>query len=167
MAFGPRKSVQQQDLFIAGQDLGRSDGRVFYAKLNRLLDEAGFDPWIEKLCGPYYNQSHGRPRIPPAVYYRMLLVGYFEGIQSQHGIAWRCADQFVDSSVPWAQVDRPLPGSFLVDHYSRTLARHGSRIGFRMGIGVGLREEASRRQDRSCRLDDARSPCCYEGHHLS
>lgn len=53
MDFGRQKSVQQQDLFITGQDLPRSDGHVFYAKLNRLLDEAGFDTGIETLCAPY------------------------------------------------------------------------------------------------------------------
>jgi len=92
MALGRRKSVQQQDLFITAVDLPRSDGHVFYAKLNRLLEEADFDAWIEKLCAPYYSQVRGRPGIPPGVYFRMLLVGYFEGIQSQRGIAWRCAD---------------------------------------------------------------------------
>ncbi|AMV35323.1 Transposase DDE domain protein [Pirellula sp. SH-Sr6A] len=92
MALGRRKSVQQQDLFITAEDLPRSVGHVFYTKLNRLLDEAGFDSWIEKLCNPYYSQARGRPGIPPGVYFRMLLVGYFEGIQSQRGIAWRCAD---------------------------------------------------------------------------
>jgi transposase len=92
MALGRRKSVQQQDLFITAEDLPRSDGHVFYTKLNRLLEEAGFDAWIEKLCAPFYSQARGRPSIPPSVYFRMLFVGYFEGIQSQRGIAWRCAD---------------------------------------------------------------------------
>lgn len=92
MALGRRKSVQQQDLFVTAEDLPRSDGHVFYAKLNRLLEEAGFDSWIEQLCAPHYSRERGRPGIPPGVYFRMLMVGYFEGIQSQRGIAWRCAD---------------------------------------------------------------------------
>jgi hypothetical protein len=87
MALSRRKVVQQQDLFITAVDLPRSDGHVFYAKLNQLLEEAGFDSWIEKLCQPYYSQVRGRPGIPPSVYFRMLLEGYFEGIQSQRGIA--------------------------------------------------------------------------------
>ena len=64
--------------------------------MNRLLAESGFDPWIEKRCDPYYAQEEkrGQPSIPPGVYFRMLLVGYFEGIGSQRGIAWRCADSF-------------------------------------------------------------------------
>ena len=64
---------------------------MFYEKLNELLAEAGFDEWVESLCQPYYAKA-GRPGIPPGVYFRMLLVGYFEGIGSQRGIAWRCSD---------------------------------------------------------------------------
>jgi transposase len=60
--------------------------------LNRLLAEGGFDRWIETLCEPHYCQGKGRPSVPPGVYFRMLLVGYFEGINSQRGIAWRCSD---------------------------------------------------------------------------
>jgi transposase len=92
MALGRRKDTQQQELFVLAHEMPRSDGHVFYSKLNRLLERAGFDAWIEQLCAPYYSQVRGRPGIPPGVYFRMLLVGYFEGIQSQRGIAWRCAD---------------------------------------------------------------------------
>jgi transposase len=92
MALGRRSVVQQKDLFVLAEDMPRSDGHIFYTRLNRLLEQAGFDAWIEKLCAPYYSQVRGRPGIPPGVYFRMLLVGYFEGIQSQRGIAWRCAD---------------------------------------------------------------------------
>jgi transposase len=72
--------------------LPRSPGHVFYRKLNRLLSEGGFDRWIEALCEPHYCRGKGRPSVPPGVYFRMLLVGYFEGINSQRGIAWRCSD---------------------------------------------------------------------------
>jgi transposase len=79
-------------MWVATSDLPRSTGHVFYQKLNGLLREADFDGWIERLCEPYYADAIGRPSIPPGVYFRMLLVGYFEGIGSQRGIAWRCAD---------------------------------------------------------------------------
>ena len=92
MALGKRKSEQQEDLFIMADRLPRSPGHVFYQNLNRLLLEGGFDRWIEKLCEPYYADGRGRPSIPPGTYFRMLLVGYFEGIGSQRGIAWRCSD---------------------------------------------------------------------------
>lgn len=92
MAMGKRDTEQQQDLFITHDKLPRSPGHVFYRKLNQLLAEGGFDRWIEGLCEPYYCQGQGRPSVPPGQYFRMLLVGYFEGINSQRGIAWRCSD---------------------------------------------------------------------------
>jgi transposase len=92
MTMGKRVSEQQQDLFITHDKLPRSPGHVFYRQLNQLLGEGGFDRWIEGLCEPYYCQDQGRPSVPPGQYFRMLLVGYFEGINSQRGIAWRCSD---------------------------------------------------------------------------
>ncbi|MFM8582271.1 MAG: transposase [Planctomycetaceae bacterium] len=91
MALGKRNSERQAELWVATPKLPVSPGHVFYEKLNGLLAQAGFDAWIEGLCEPYYAKS-GRPGIPPGVYFRMLLVGYFEGIGSQRGIAWRCSD---------------------------------------------------------------------------
>jgi transposase len=92
MAMGRREAEQQQDLFVTHDKLPRSPGHVFYRKLNQLLAEGGFDRWIEALCEPHYCKGQGRPSVPPGVYFRMLLVGYFEGINSQRGIAWRCSD---------------------------------------------------------------------------
>jgi len=91
MALGRRKDQVQGELWVATHELPRSPGHVFYEKLNGLLAEGGFDAWIENLCEPHYAKT-GRPGIPPGVYFRMLLVGYFEGIGSQRGIAWRCSD---------------------------------------------------------------------------
>jgi transposase len=93
MAMGKRKPVQEV-LFVAHHDLPRSAGHPFYVKLNGLLQEVGFDTWAENRCVQYYAQGEkrGQPSIPPGVYFRMLLVGYFEGIDSQRGIAWRCGD---------------------------------------------------------------------------
>lgn len=91
MALGKRRQ-EQQEMWVATPELPKSPGHVFYRKLNVLLDEAGFDRKMEELCRPYYAEAIGRPGIPPGVYFRMLLVGYFEGINSQRGIAWRCSD---------------------------------------------------------------------------
>jgi transposase len=91
MALGKRRN-EQQEMWVATTSLPKSEGHVFYRKLNCLLAEADFDRRIEKLCEPYYHRQLGRPSIPPGVYFRMLLVGYFEGIGSQRGIAWRCGD---------------------------------------------------------------------------
>ena len=91
MALGKRKR-ERQEAWIATTDLPKSPGHVFYEKLNGLLDEGGFDEMVEALCEPYYAFNAGRDSIPPGRYFRMLFVGYFEGIDSQRGIAWRCAD---------------------------------------------------------------------------
>ena len=91
MGLGKRKQ-EQQAAWVATTDLPRSPGHPFYRKLNQLLAEAGFDAWLESLCRAYYAQQKGRPSIPPGTYFRMVLIGYFEGIASQRGIAWRCCD---------------------------------------------------------------------------
>ena len=92
MALGRRVEERQQEMWIASAELPKSEGHVFYRKLNQLLADAGFDRFVEELCQTYYHATMGRPGIPPGTYFRMLLVGYFEGIGSQRGIAWRCAD---------------------------------------------------------------------------
>ncbi len=93
MAMGRRKQ-RQEALFITATELPKSAGHPFYQKLNQLLAEAHFDDWVQRRCQPYYAQDEkrGQPSIPPGLYFRMLLVGYFENLDSQRGIAWRCAD---------------------------------------------------------------------------
>ncbi len=90
MALGKRKP-KQDELFIPTAQLATGPGHPFYTKLDQVLAEADFDEFVEKLCAPYYQEG-GRPSIPPGVYFRMLLIGYFEGLDTQRGIAWRCAD---------------------------------------------------------------------------
>jgi transposase len=91
MAMGRRES-QQESMWVAAQALPRSPGHVFYEKLNEVLEAGGFDRFVEELCAAHYVEDVGRPSIPPGVYFRMLFVGYFEGLDSQRAIAWRCAD---------------------------------------------------------------------------
>jgi len=91
MALGKRKD-EQQEMWVSTTSLPKSQGHVFYRKLNEVLAAAEFDRTVESICRPYYHDYIGRPGIPPGVYFRMLLVGYFEGIGSQRGIAWRCGD---------------------------------------------------------------------------
>ena len=90
MALGKRK-IQQSELFIPAAKLVQGPGHPFYSKLNEVLAAAQFDEFTEQLCAPYYKDG-GRPSVPPGVYFRMVLIGYFEGLDSQRGIAWRCAD---------------------------------------------------------------------------
>jgi transposase len=92
MALGRRKRQRQAELWVPTADVPAAPGHPFYEQLNRLLAEAQFDEYVEDLCRPHYAEKQGRPSIPPGVYFRMLFVGYFEGLDSQRGIAWRCAD---------------------------------------------------------------------------
>lgn len=91
MAMGQWKRERQQELWVAATDVARTPRHVFYERLNQLLAEAKFDAWLEELCQPHYAEN-GRTSISPGQYFRMLMVGYFEDIGSQRGIAWRCAD---------------------------------------------------------------------------
>lgn len=87
-----KKSDKQRELWIAASEIQRSAGHPFYQKLNELLSAEGFDRFVEGCCERFYHKTMGRPSIEPGVYFRMLLVGFFEGIDSERGIAWRCAD---------------------------------------------------------------------------
>ena len=91
MALGRRGGVEEE-LWTPTAELPRSPGHPFYERVNRVLTEAGFDRFVEERCQPHYAAVQGRPSIPPGTYFRMLMVGYFEGIDSQRGIAWRCSD---------------------------------------------------------------------------
>jgi transposase len=92
MSMGRQPQEQQAELWVPTASLPSSPGHVFYDQLNGFLAEAGFDRHVEGLCLPFYAEGVGRESIPPGVYFRMLLVGYFEGLNSQRGIAWRCCD---------------------------------------------------------------------------
>jgi len=92
MAMGKRQGERQSELWVAATEMPQAPGHPFYRKLNEVLAAHGFDGFVEGLCQKFYHDSLGRPSIPPGVYFRMLLIGYFEGIDSERGIAWRCAD---------------------------------------------------------------------------
>ena len=94
MAMGTRqKRERQQDLWIATSEVVKTPGNAFYDRLNDILDEHKFDQRGEHLCRKFYKKSqYGRPSVAPGVYFRALLIGYFEGLDSERGIAWRSAD---------------------------------------------------------------------------
>ena len=91
MAMG-RESDRQGDLMVTWAEMPRSPGHVFYDRLQEVLMAGGFDLFVETVCQPYYAPKMGAPSVPPGRYFRMHMVGYFEGIASERGIAWRCSD---------------------------------------------------------------------------
>src|SRR3954471_21560117 len=119
IAMGQRGPRQGGVVISAGQ-LAQSPGHPFYQRLNALLAEAGFDRWVERRCREYYEQDEprGRKSIPPGMYFRILFVGYFEGLDSQRGIAWRCADSLALRQFLGLPLDQPTP-----DHSTLTNTR--------------------------------------------
>ena len=109
MALGKRKP-KQVELFIPTVQLTTGPGHPFYNKLNQVLAQGGFDDFTETLCAPYYKEG-GRPGIPPGTYFRMLFIGYFEGIDSQRGIAWRAKADSLSLRTFWESVGARRPPS--------------------------------------------------------
>ena len=105
-----KRRPHQPTIWIATSDLPRTAAHPFYERINRILDQAGFDAHVEKLCEPFYAERMGRPSLAPGRYFRLLLVGYFEGLDSERAIAWRTADsfslrQFLNLELPEAPPD--------------------------------------------------------------
>jgi transposase len=92
MAMGKRKRARQAPMWVATTELPTAASHPFYGRLNQLLAEHEFDTFTEGTCREFYADTMGRPGLPPGVYFRLLLIGYFEGIDSERGIAWRTAD---------------------------------------------------------------------------
>jgi transposase len=93
MGMGRReKQRRQEQLWIAHTELPRTVAHPFYEQLNRVLEARGFDEFVEQQCSHFYAEKMGRPSLAPGRYFRLLLIGYFEGIDSERGIAWRAAD---------------------------------------------------------------------------
>src|SRR5260370_15272113 len=87
-----KKRERQEDFWVASSEVVGTPAHVFYNRLNQIVDQHHFDGKVEQLCRRYYKGRLGRPSITPGVYFRSLLLGYFEGIDSERGIAWRLAD---------------------------------------------------------------------------
>ena len=88
------RAPRQSTIWIATNDLPRAAAHPFYESLNRVMDQVGFDTHVERLCAPFYAATMGRPSLAPGRYFRLLMVGYFEGLDSERAIAWRAADSF-------------------------------------------------------------------------
>ncbi len=83
---------KQEDIWIAHTELPSAPGHPFYQRLNELLEGEKFDEFVEERCAKFYAPKFGRPSLTPGIYFRCLLIGYFEGIDGERGIAWRLAD---------------------------------------------------------------------------
>src|SRR6267378_6029049 len=162
MAMG-KKRARQQRLWIAAEELPRTGGHVFYDRVNEILKSEKFDEIAEKECVCFYkSETMGRPSIAPGVYFRMLMVGYFEGIDAERGIAWRCADSLSLKSFLGYELTQMTPDHSTVSRTRRlmdlethgqvftwmlqVLAKHGLIDGKTIGVdGTTLEANAAMR----------------------
>ena len=120
MAMGKRKS-QQAPIWIPTIELPVSPGHPFYVRLNAILDEAGFDRFAEEQCQAFYAPVMGRPGLPPGRYFRLLLLGYFEGLDSERGIAWRAADSLAIRNFVGLGLDAAAPDHSTISRTRRLI----------------------------------------------
>jgi transposase len=155
MALG-RQGERQTDLIVGWTELPRSPGHAFYDRLQAILIAAGFDGFAEQQCAPHYASKRGRPSLPPGRYFRMHLVGYFEGIDSERGLEWRCSDSLSLREFLRLGTTEPVPDhSWLSKTRSRLplevhtgifvwvlqrLAEHGLVQGDRIGVDASTME---------------------------
>src|ERR1700728_676345 len=170
MAMGTRKQREkQEDLWIAHTELASAPGHPFYQRLNEVLEAEGIDEFVEGRCAKLYAEKYGRPSLTPGIYFRALLIGYFEGIGAERGIAWRLADSLALRRFVGIALDEYTPDHSTISKTRRLidLDTHGEVFAWVLG-GAGRSRAAERPADRD-RCDDAGSQCgdaleCAAGH---
>ena len=90
---GKKKRKRQQSMWVLTSELPTSPAHPFYSRLNATLEAEKFDEYVESRCRRFYADGVGRPGLAPGRYFRLLLLGYFEGLDSERGIAWRVAER--------------------------------------------------------------------------
>jgi len=134
MAMGTRKGRErQQPFWMPTSDIVQSPGNAFYDRLNSILDNRKFDLHVERLCRRYYKGPYGRPSLAPGVYFRMLLIGYFEGLDSERGIAWRVADSLSLRKFLGYALDEQTPDHTTVSRTRRLFWLETHKAVFRWG----------------------------------
>src|SRR5438874_13540497 len=129
MAMGIRDG-EQSPLWIVTADLPKSPGHPFFARLNALLDANDFDRFVEKTCRRFYAKVMGRPSLTPGRYFRLLLLGYFEGLDSERGIAWRAADSLAVRRFVGLGLDAAAPDHSTISRTRRLIAVETHRAVF-------------------------------------
>ena len=124
MAMGRRKNrTRTLGLWIAANELPRTGGHPFYLRLNQVLDAHAFDEFVEAQGAPFYAETVGRPSLTPGTYFRLLLSGYFEGIDSERGIAWRPADSLALRGFLGLGLDETPPEHSTISRTRRLISR--------------------------------------------
>jgi transposase len=131
MAMGTRCRRQRQErLWVPTSALARPSSHPFYERLNHLLEACGFDEFAESVCQPFYATIMGRPSLPPGMYFRLLMIGYFEGIDSERGIAWRAADSLAIRGFLGIALDETSPDQTTISRTRRLIDVETHRLVF-------------------------------------
>ncbi len=137
MAMGTRRQREKQEgLWIAHTELASAPGHPFYQRLNELLEAEGFDDFVEKRCAKFYAAKYGRPSLTPGIYFRSLLIGYFEGIGAERGIAWRLADSLALRRFVGISLDEYTPDHSTISRTRRLIDLDTHREVFAWVLGV-------------------------------
>jgi len=137
MAMGTRQQrIRQEDMWIAHTQLASSPGHPFYRRLNELLEDEKFDEFVEARCEKFYESANGRPSLTPGIYFRSLMIGYFEGIDSERGMAWRMADSLALRSFVGIALDEDTPDHSTISRTRRRIDVDTHREVFGWVLGV-------------------------------
>src|SRR5207245_233141 len=133
MAMGRRAEQRQaqEEFWIAHTQWPRTVAHAFYQRLNQLLEERGFDEFVEGQCERFYAEAMGRPSLTPGRYFRLLLIGYFEGIEGERGIAWRAADSLALRQFLELGLTEPPPDHSTISRTRRLIAVETHQAVFR------------------------------------
>jgi transposase len=135
MAMGKRKA-KQESLWVSTEELARPQGHPFYRKVNEVLEQHKLDQRLEHLCRRFYKPVFGRPSMAPGVYFRLLLIGFFEGIDSERGIAWRVADSLSLREFLGFSVTEQTPDHSTISRTRRLLPVETHKAVFRWFVRV-------------------------------
>src|SRR5438477_1509995 len=130
MAMGKRKRDRQPAMWVTTADLPTAASHPFYRRLNQLLREHGFDDFAEAQYGNFYAETMGRPGLPPRIYFRLLLIGYFDGIDAERGIAWRAADSLALRDFLGIGLEQAPPDHSTISRTRRLIALETHRAVF-------------------------------------
>src|SRR2546423_5556342 len=137
MAMGTHKDREaQEELWVPHTALPQGASHPFYQRLNQLLEESHFDEFVEGRCQRFYAKKRGRPSLVPGVYFRLLLIGYFEGIDSERGMAWRANDSLALRRFLRVGLDESLPDHSTISRTRRLIDVETHREVFTWVLGV-------------------------------
>src|SRR5271156_4224668 len=121
MAMGTRKQRERQEGLWYETELPTAPGHPFYKRLNEVLDNAAFDTFCESNCGEFYHEKLGRPSLAPGLYFRIMMIGFFEGLDSERGIAWRLADSLTLRQFLSIALDEKTPDHVTISRTRRLI----------------------------------------------